>query len=172
MTNPRHALQWKRLCFYWTAAMFKRFGATRLGVWLIKHLVAPIDRQLYRLTGGRLATTGQAANSILLLTTIGRRSGQPRTTPVFFWRDQQRVIICNVNPGFEQTNPWVLNLRAQPIATVQIGAERYTCHAREATPTEIEAYWPCLTRRWPAYQAHYERSGQRTLFVLEDLHTV
>jgi deazaflavin-dependent oxidoreductase (nitroreductase family) len=50
------------------------------------------------------------------LTTTGRRTGKARTVPLLYLRDGNRVVICNVNPGFERPNPWVLNLRAQPRA--------------------------------------------------------
>lgn len=144
-----------------------RLGATRLGVWIIKHVVSPVDRLVYRLTGGRVASVRGSAESILLLTTIGRRSGQERTTPVFYLGTPDRLVICNVNPGFERTNPWVLNLRAKSLARVQIGSHRGTYHARMATEEEVAHHWPQLIRLWPAYQAHFERSGQRTIFILE-----
>jgi F420H(2)-dependent quinone reductase len=149
--------------------MLRKLGATRFGVWIIKHVVAPLDRWLYQRTGGKVVSTGKPAGPILLLTTTGRQSGQERTTPVFFLRDLQRIIICNVNPGFERTNPWVLNLRAHPVATLQIASDRRAYHAREATPSEVDLYWPALTRIWPAYQTHFERSGQRTIFILEEI---
>jgi deazaflavin-dependent oxidoreductase (nitroreductase family) len=136
-------------------------------VWLIKYVVAPLDRWLYRLTGGRVLSTGRPLGPILLLTTTGRRSGRPHTTPVFYVRDAERLIICNVNPGFEQTNPWTLNLRASPVARVQVGREVGIYQAREADADEVERYWPRLVQVWPAYQTHYAHSGQRVLFVLE-----
>ncbi len=147
----------------------RRLGATRLGVWVIKHLVSPLDRLAYRLTGGRFASVRGSAQSILLLTTTGRRSGQERTTPVFYLGTSDRLVICNVNPGFERTNPWVLNLRAHPEARVQIGSDIQTYHAREATEAEVAYYWPQLIQLWPAYQVHFERSGRRTLFILEPI---
>ena len=136
-------------------------------MWAIKHLVTPPLRWVYRATGGRLVFGRDDASHILLLTTIGRRSGREHTTPVYFLRDQDRLVICNVNPGFEHTNPWVLNLRARPIAKVQVGRETALFRAREVSDAEMERYWPQLLTLWPAYQTHYERSGQRAVFVLE-----
>lgn len=142
-------------------------GETRLGVWTIKHLVAPLDRRIYRLTGGRRVSTGRPVGPILLLTTTGRRTGKEHTNPVFYLRDGERLVICNANPGFERPNPWTLNLRANPLARVQIGQEIDTYRAREATDEEVERYWPRLVEIWPAYQTFYDRSGQRSIFVLE-----
>jgi deazaflavin-dependent oxidoreductase (nitroreductase family) len=145
----------------------RRLGGTFLGVWLIKHLLSPLDRHLYRWTGGRGIGLGRPLAPRLLLTTIGRQSGQERTVPVFYLRDGDRLVVCNVNPGFERANPWTLNLRAHPLARVQMGATSGAYHAREATAAEVAQYWPRLVRIWPAYQAFYERGGERTLFVLE-----
>ena len=144
-----------------------RLGASRLGVWAIKHLVAPLDRRIFRWSGGRVTATGRLMGPVLLLTTTGRRTGKPHTTPVFYLHDGDRLVICNVNPGFERPNPWPLNLLATHMARVQIGREVAPYRAREATPAEVERYWPQLVQRWPAYQAHYTRSGERSIFVLE-----
>ena len=101
--------------------MLRRLGGTFLGVWVIKHLVSPLDRRFYRWTGSRGIALGRPLAPRLLLTTIGRHTGQERTVPVFYLRDGNRLIICNVNPGFERPNPWTLNLRTQPATRVQGG---------------------------------------------------
>jgi F420H(2)-dependent quinone reductase len=150
--------------------MIDTFGASHLGVWVIKHVVSPIHHWAYRLTGGRAFRWGRLNRSILLLTTTGRRSGRPRTTPVFFLRDKGRFVVCNVNPGAEHSSPWVLNLRSNPVADLQVGREIRRCRAREVHDAEIEDYWPRLIALWPAYREHYERSADRSVFVLEPLH--
>lgn len=148
------------------ATLIQRLGATRAGVWVIKHIVSPLDQWLYGLTNGRFLISGRPAPT-LLLTTTGRKTGKPRTTPLFYLRDGERVIVCNVNPGFERPNPWTLNIRAHPKVQAQIGAQKQRYRAREATPAEIEQYWPQLVQIWPAYRRHFERSGQRAIFVLQ-----
>jgi hypothetical protein len=50
---------------------------------------------------------------------------------------------------------------------VQVGSVQETYQAREATEAEVERYWPRLVRIWPAYQTHFDRSGQRSIFILE-----
>jgi len=144
-----------------------RLGASRLGVWAIKHLVAPLDRRIFRWSGGRVTATGRLMGPVLLLTTTVRRTGIARTTPVFYHRDGDLLVVCNVNPGFEHPNPWPLNPRATQVARVQIGPEVATYRAREATAAEVERYWPQPVQRWPAYQSHYTRSGERSIFVRE-----
>jgi F420H(2)-dependent quinone reductase len=151
------------------SAVLRRLGATRLGVWVIKHVISPLDRWIYQRTGGRRVSTGKPIGPLLLLTTTGRRSGTDRTTPVFYLRDDDRLVVCNVNPGFERPNPWTLNLRANPVARVQIGPVSGTYQAHEASQAEADRYWPELVQIWPAYQTLYDRSGQRLVFVLEPI---
>jgi deazaflavin-dependent oxidoreductase (nitroreductase family) len=110
---------------------------------------------------------GTLNRNILLLTTTGRKTGRSRTTPVFFLRNSDHLVVCNVKPGSERTNPWVLNLRANPIARVQIGSEVITCEARELHGAELDRYWPKLVALWPAYREHYRCSGERAVFMLD-----
>lgn len=111
---------------------------------MIGRVVSPVQRELYRRTGGRLSLTGSAP--VLLLTTVGRRTGLERTVPLLYLREDGRLVVCNVNPGSERTNPWVLNLRAQPHARVQLRRETFPVGASEATPEELDRYWPHLTK--------------------------
>lgn len=149
------------------ADMINRLGATRIGVWAIKHFVAPLQRWIYRTTGGRVLSNVGGDRNVLLLTTKGRRTGRDRTTPVFYLRDGEAVVICNVKPEFERTNPWVINLRSNPVAQLQIGQDTAQYQAREATEGEINRLWPQLIKLWPAFQVHYERGGRRSIFILE-----
>lgn len=146
------------------AGLAQRVGRTRPGVLLIGGIVSPLQRRLLRATGGRLSLTGRAP--VLLLTTRGRRTGKPRTVPLLYVRDGDQLVVCNVNPGFEQPNPWTLNLRADAHAGVEVGRETFQMTAREASEAELARYWPRLTRIWPAYQAFYDEGGRRSVFVL------
>ena len=146
-------------------SLAQRLGRTRIGVLAIGRIVSPLQRELYRRTGGRLSLTGSAP--VLLLTTAGRRTGKPRTVPLLYLRDGDRLVVCNVNPGFERPNPWVLNLRAGPHVHVQLGRSTISVRARPASADELDGYWPQLTKLWPAYQAFYDNGGGRSVFVLE-----
>jgi F420H(2)-dependent quinone reductase len=143
-----------------------RLGASPLGVWGVKHIVSPVHRWAFRATGGRAFRHGRLGRSIPLLTPTGRHTGKVRATPVFFLRDADSLVVCNVNPGSERANPWVLNLRANPNASVQIGADVLICRAREIRGAELERYWPRFVALWPAYQRRFLRSGDRSVFVL------
>jgi deazaflavin-dependent oxidoreductase (nitroreductase family) len=148
-------------------AMINQLGATRFGVWMVKHILSPLQRSIYSGSGGRVFSTIGSGRKVLLLTTIGRRTGRDRTTPIFYLRDGESVILCNVNPPYERTNPCVVNLHANPAARLQIGRKSGLYHARQASEAEIQHYWPELVALWPAYQLHFERGGRRSIFILE-----
>jgi F420H(2)-dependent quinone reductase len=147
--------------------LLNRLAATRIGVWAIKHVVSPLQRAIYRGTGGRVFSTVGGGRNVLLLTVKGRRTDRDHTTPIFYLRDGESVVICNVNPEHERTNPWVINLRANPIARLQIGRETGVYRAREATPAEVERFWQRFVAFWQTYQVHYEHGGRRVMFILE-----
>jgi len=140
-------------------------GGSRLGVFLVGRVVSPLQRRLYRVSGGRVSLTGRAP--VLLLTTTGRKTGQDRTVPVFYLRDGQRIVVCFVTPHLERINPWTLNLKAITLASVQFGKERIDCRARAATDEEIARYWPRLIRIWPAFKRFFDQGGARSIFVLD-----
>jgi deazaflavin-dependent oxidoreductase (nitroreductase family) len=137
----------------WFAAAGRRFGA-------------PLDRVLYRATGGRLTSTAGAV-PVLLLTTTGRRSGRRRTTPVMYLRDGDRFVVTSENVGQQRAAAWPLNLLADSRATVQVGADVVPCRARLLDDSEADVYWPRLVEAWPAHESYLVRSGQRHTFVLE-----
>lgn len=143
----------------------QRLGETRLGVWAIKHVVAPLQLAVHRYTGGRLSLMGRAP--IVLLTTTGRRTGKLHTVPVFYLRDDDRWVVCNVRPPGERTNPWVLNVLANQEVRLTLHSETVDGQARRADESEVERYWPALVRLWPAYRSFRDSGGDVAIFVIE-----
>jgi len=104
---------------------------------------------VYRRSGGRLLSR-MGGQGVLLLTTTGRRSGLPRTTPVGFVRDGDALVLVAAGRGAPRPPAWFANLRADPSVSVQIGAERRALWARVAEGEERARLWEVLTRanRW------------------------
>ena len=146
-------------------ALLDRVGATRPGTWVIAHIVSPLQRRLLLATRGRVSLTGK--RPVLLLTTTGRRSGRLRTIPLFFLRDGDDLVVCNVRPPSERPNPWPLNLRANPNVSVRIGGVTEQRVAREAHGQELQKYWPALVKTWPAYERFFADTHERAIFVLQ-----
>lgn len=145
-------------------SLVDRAGTTRLGTWVIGHIVSPLQRRLLLATGGRVSLTGK--RPVLLLTATGRRSGRPRTVPVFFLRDGDDLVVCNVRPPSERPNPWPLNVRANPKVSVRIGSETEERVASEARGQEVDKYWPRLVEMWPAYERFFAATHERAIFTL------
>ncbi|CAM3206301.1 nitroreductase family deazaflavin-dependent oxidoreductase [Mycobacterium intermedium] len=106
------------------------------------------NARLYRLSNGRLGGTIQKA-PVALLTTIGRKTGEPRVTPLIYVRDGDRVVVPASRGGSNKHPLWYLNLKANPKVQVQIGKEVLQLQAREATDEERERYWSQLAALYP-----------------------
>jgi deazaflavin-dependent oxidoreductase (nitroreductase family) len=122
---------------------------------------------VYRLTRGRLmGTIGKAP--VLLLTSTGRRSGQPRTAPVLYLRDGERVIVIGSNAGNTRAPAWSFNLKANPEAEVQIGGERRLVRARLAEGEERAELWRKMNAQYAGFEDYSERTSRDIgVFVLE-----
>jgi len=96
------------------------FASTRMGSRFIRLLV-PLDRRLLKLTKGKYPLFGPTTLPTLLLTTTGRKSGQPRATALNYLPDGDRLLILGSNFGQQHHPGWTSNLLAHPEATVAIG---------------------------------------------------
>ena len=123
-----------------------------------------LHRAAYRATGGRIG--GRLVGlDMLLLTTTGRKSGAPRTTPMPFFRDGDRFVIVGSNGGSDRDPLWWKNLLADPRAAIEIGRERHAVLARLATTEERARLWPLL-REWNPNYRRYERRTRREIPVV------
>src|SRR5688500_9808998 len=95
---------------------------------------------LYRATGGKLF--GRMGKSpILLLNTVGRKSGQKRTSPLLYAMDGEDFIVIASKGGAPTHPAWYLNLRANPQATVEIGDREVRIEAEVADPEDKARLW-------------------------------
>ena len=104
----------------------------------------------------------------LLLTTLGRRSGQPRRQALIYGRDGGNYVVVASKGGASRNPLWYENLVAHPEVRLQVKDAKFAAHAREATPEERPRLWQLMIGLWPAYddyQAKTER--QIPLVVLE-----
>ncbi|MCV7027894.1 nitroreductase family deazaflavin-dependent oxidoreductase [Mycobacterium sherrisii] len=97
-----------------------------------------------------------------LLTTIGRKSGEPRTTATLYLRDGDRVVLPASFGGRDEHPLWYRNLKENPHVQVQIGAEHLQLRARDATDAERARYWPPLMRMYPPYR-NYRAAADRVV---------
>lgn len=126
---------------------------------------------IYRHSGGLIGSR-LVAGRALLLTTTGRRSGEPRTTALTYLKDGERLVIVASNGGSDHPPSWLLNLQVHPGVMVQIGRNKFAARARVASAEERARLWPRVNRhniglapilhpgaggRYDVYQRHTTR---------------
>jgi len=131
-------------------------------------VIPVLDRWLYRLTGGRLLL-GALILDGLLLTTVGRRSGQERTVPITYFRVDGERVVVGTNFGRTDHPAWALNLAANPHASV---AERGVVEevvAELLEGDERASVWAELVRRWPLFLTYEQtmKGREAMLFRLK-----
>ena len=110
-----------------------------------------INTWAYKATRGKVGGKFLKGAPVALLTTTGRKTGEPRVSPLLYLREGNRVILV-ASQGGAATNPmWYLNLKANPKVTVQIKDEVLTLTARDATESERAEYWPKLTAMYSSF---------------------
>lgn len=130
----------------------------------VMKLLSSLHSFLYGLTTGRIGATFSGA-PVLLLTTTGRRSGRPRTTPLLYMRDGENIIVVASNAGNDQHPAWWLNLRDRPEAEIQIGGEKKRARAETADAEEKSRLWPLLVDMYASFQ-DYQRGTERDIPVV------
>ncbi|QFG20121.1 nitroreductase family deazaflavin-dependent oxidoreductase [Actinomadura sp. WMMB 499] len=120
-------------------------------------VVSRLHVETYRATNGRVGGTWRVGSAlrrgvpICLLTTRGRKTGRPRTLPLLYMRDGDRVVIVASQGGLPKHPMWYLNLRDDPRVVVRVGADVRRMRARTADAGERAALWPRLVEVYADY---------------------
>lgn len=147
----------------------RTFAATRVGVALFRQTAHHLDQLASKLTGGKRSfaeiVTGVPA---VMLTTIGAKSGKPRTVAVFGIPYPDGLAVIASNFGGEKHPAWYHNLKANPQATLCIEGDTWHAVARSATPSERDAIWAKGLELYPGWRKYEARTGGRHIeaFVL------
>ncbi len=128
-------------------------------------VMSSLNTWLYKASGGKIAGKLSSGVPFMLLTTIGRKSGKPRTKPLAYLRDGED-IVCVASQGGRANHPlWYSNLVANPDCTVQIGNDVENRRARTASTAEKERLWPLLVQMYPDYD-NYQSWTDREIPVV------
>jgi len=109
---------------------------------------------------GRSTGAGPSGLPTLLLTCIGRKSGETRTVPLVFLQNGEDIVIVGSLAGYDQHPAWYLNVRANPKCWVQLDRRKMSAVARDATDEEREALWPKLNALFPVW-GHFQKQTDR-----------
>ncbi len=123
--------------------------------------------QRYKETGGQEGHDWQGTQT-LLLTTKGRKSGEPRELPLIYGKSGDDYLIVASKGGADAPPAWYLNLEADPDVELQVWDDRFPAKARVATPEEKAEMWKTMTAEWPAYDDYQKKTDREIpIIVLE-----
>jgi deazaflavin-dependent oxidoreductase (nitroreductase family) len=122
-------------------------------------IITPLDKLVHRLSGGRLLLS-KGLVPVLVLTTTGARSGEPRSVPLACVPHDDVIYLVGSNFGREKHPAWTGNLLKTPRAEVSLDGATFAVDARLLTDEEKAEVWPLLLEMWPTYDRYVERSGR------------
>lgn len=124
----------------------------------------------FRANGGKVTAGPFADRDVLLLTTVGAKTGQERLAPVVFTRDGDRIVIVGSKGGAPTHPGWYFNLLANPIVTLEVGTERFRARATAVEGAERERLWAAHVARYPGFQDYLAKTSRVIpVIVLERL---
>ena len=123
------------------------------------------NRQLieqFRTDGG--ASMGD--RPLLLLTTLGRRTGERRTSPMMYVREQDRLLVIASNNGAATDPLWYQNLVADPHVKVEVPGHSFNATAEPLKGADYDREWKQIKETFPFFAEHEEKAGSRTIPVV------
>ncbi len=123
-----------------------------------------INTFFLRLSRGRIGSK-LGTQTILLLHTTGRKSGQERVIPIAYFEYQGMYLIVASNWGKDKNADWYLNLRHQPRAMLEVNGKRLEVQSREATGEEYDRLWIFATEKHPPY-LDYQKMTARHIPIM------
>jgi deazaflavin-dependent oxidoreductase (nitroreductase family) len=119
----------------------------------------------FRNNGGKVGGPFEGA-TLLLLTSTGRKSGQPRINPLAYFALDDRIIIVGSKAGSDTNPDWVHNLRADPHAHIEVGTDSYDVTARELPADERDAVFERIVAAAPGF-GEYQAKTERVIPLFE-----
>ena len=129
-------------------------------------ILGGVNTWLFRVSGGRIGGRFLYGAPVMLLTTIGQRTGQRRTAPVLYLEDTENLVTVASKAGSAHDPRWYRNLVANPDVEVEIGGEHRSMRARTASADEKLRLWPHLTKMYPPYDTYQKRTDREIPVVI------
>ncbi len=153
-------------------ALIQKLAATPLGSWLLAHGLRRVDRFIVRISRGRTSLTSMLAGvPVVMVTTTGARSGQPRTSPLLPVYDpagDSRFALIASNWGKHRLPSWYFNLKKNPQATVAADGRARSYVAREVGGEEYDRFWGYAVDTYFGYALYKQRAKRRIPIVVLD----
>ena len=123
---------------------------------------------LFKKTGGRLGDKFLRGAEVGILTTTGRKSGEPRDSPLLFLQEGDRIVLVASQSGRANNPMWYLNLTADPKVTFQTKRGTHQLVARDATDPERDEYWPKLDAMYADFVNYRSYTDRKIPIVICD----
>ena len=120
----------------------------------------------YRETDGEVGHIWRRGSKVLLLTTTGRDSGEPRTAPLIYEDAGGDYVIVASKGGAPEHPGWYKNLAKEPQVELQVKGEVFPARARIASGDERERLWELAAQQWPAYDEYQTRTDREIPVVV------
>ena len=123
---------------------------------------------LLRISNGRIGSR-LGTQTILLLQTIGRKTGQPRVIPIAYFFHQGKYLVVESNWGKDKHADWYLNLQKNPYATLQVNGKEVPVKAHDAQGNEYIRLWDFATKKHPPYLNYQKMTSRHIPIVVFDI---
>ncbi len=133
----------------------------------LRGLITSTNVWLLKISKGRLGNSFLGV-PVLLLTTTGRKSGQPRTQPLYFLAINNQIVVVASNAGTAGDPAWLLNIQADPMVSIDSQGKTTKMRAHVASGEEKAKLWPKLTTLFPKWQMMEDRSKRSFKIVVLD----
>jgi proline iminopeptidase len=120
----------------------------------------------YLETDGEVGHDWRRGAPTLILTTVGRKSGEQRQNALIYGMAGDHPMVVASRGGTPQHPAWYLNLREHPDVQVQIRGDRFSARARDATPEERPDLWRQMAEIWPDYDNYQRRTDREIPIVI------
>jgi deazaflavin-dependent oxidoreductase (nitroreductase family) len=142
-------------------------AGTRPMAWFFARVLHHVDAPVLRRSAGRHSVTSALTGlPIVELTTVGARSGEPRTLPLVGVPDGAHLILVASNYGQERHPAWYYNLKATPRCNVIFRGQRHAMVASEAEGEERQRLWELDVAVYPPRNHYAQRAGNRRIPVM------
>ena len=131
-----------------------------VATWIIKHVASRLDPLIFKATNGRFTSMGPPAMPMLTLTTIGRRSGQPRSIQLACIEHEGDWLVVASAMGQQKHPAWRYNIEANPHVQIQMRGERFDARAQLLTDSEKEEVWADIRRAIPQMNVYETRTDR------------
>lgn len=132
--------------------------------WIFKQFIL-FQIFMYRRSGGK--TLGRLRGMpILLLTTVGRKTGKQHITPVMYIRDGNNYVITASNAGEAKHPLWFLNLQANPQTKIEVDGMTRSVRAHQASPEKKGRLWPQLVAQAPFFEEYRQKTTRDIPMVI------